>query len=423
MLEFGKVPNVDPSLRHIVSKLNSTLVAVKTFCLLKNFSQIVKQEWCTTWRSFIPELCSYSKTDQSLCETGMNILKQLSEEIFDFSKASMTSGRTKELKAAMNAEFGAIFDLCEFVIDMFIANPTSIKPSLVKMTLKTFSAFMSWIPLGYIFETTIIMKLIQNLLQEGAYRVETIKCLTEIAGLRGQAPLGKVYEEYALMMFIRIIEKMESIIQGVVLHEEYYRIPPKQQSGYENFCLQFGMLLTTFIQNHLDLIEATVAAPSANKDAVNMLLSKTKQALIYLLQLSNIPNDEIFKVCAEFWNFLANRVYTTTANESLSATPSLLLGASTFSFLSTMIKEQIFPAVMENHIGKMPKPKEVLVVEDESGNVIQEPYKDTESISLYETMKRTLIVLAILDGKTMTNIILKILGQIVPTFLMILLGI
>ena len=68
---------------------------------------------------------------------------------------------------------------------------------------------------------------------------------------------------------------------------------------------------------------------------------------------------------------------------------------------------------MENHISKMPKPKEVLVVEDESGNVIQEPYKDTESISLYETMKRTLITLAILDGKTMTQIILKILGQIV----------
>jgi len=33
VLEFGKIPNIDPSLKHIVSKLISTLVAV-FFCFL-----------------------------------------------------------------------------------------------------------------------------------------------------------------------------------------------------------------------------------------------------------------------------------------------------------------------------------------------------------------------------------------------------
>ena len=69
--------------------------------------------------------------------------------------------------------------------------------------------------------------------------------------------------------------------------------------------------------------------------------------------------------------------------------------------------------MMENHIGKMPKPKEVLIVQDESGNIIQEPYRDTESINLYETMKHTLINLAILDGKEMISKIKKTLNQIV----------
>jgi len=68
---------------------------------------------------------------------------------------------------------------------------------------------------------------------------------------------------------------------------------------------------------------------------------------------------------------------------------------------------------MENHISKMPKPREVRIVKDETGNVVEETYKDTESISLYETMKKTLIQLAILDNKSMTQIILKILGLIV----------
>lgn len=247
----------------------------------------------------------------------MNILKQLSEEIFDFSKASIASTKAKELKATMNAEFGAIFELCNFVIDLYITNPTSIKASLVKMTLKTFGAFMSWIPLGYIFETPIITKLIQNLLQENSFRVETIKCLSEIAGLRAQMNLDKPYHEFLLMMFIQIMEKMESIIQGVVLNEEYYRIPPTRQSGYETFCLQFGLLLTTFIQYQLDLIEEMLTNTQANPEAVGILMSKTNQALIYILQLSNIPNDEIFKICAEFWSFIATHVYDKTAKATL----------------------------------------------------------------------------------------------------------
>lgn len=78
-----------------------------------------------------------------------------------------------------------------------------------------------------------------------------------------------------------------------------------------------------------------------------------------------------------------------------------------------LLREKFFPSVVENHVARMPRPKEVLVVQDESGNVIQETYKDTESISLYETMKKTLITLAILDGKGMSQQILDILNRVV----------
>jgi exportin-1 len=255
----------------------------------------------------------------------MNILKQLSEEIFDFSKSSITSARAQELKTTMSTEFSAIFELCLFVIDLYITNPESIKTSLVKMTLKTFGATMSWIPLGFIFDTPIVAKLVQNLLQENFFRVETIKCLTEIAGLReqikkqqGNNPFNKAYEEFLLMMFIQIMSKMESIIQGIVLNEEYYRIPPERQGGYETFCLQFGLLLTTFMQGQIDLIEEMLSSIQANPKAIAILLNKASQALIYIMQLSNIPNDEIFKICVEFWNFISSYVYDKVANESIS---------------------------------------------------------------------------------------------------------
>ena len=41
-------------------------------------------------------------------------------------------------------------------------------------------------------------------------------------------------------------------------------------------------------------------------------------------------------------------------------------------------------------IGRMAKPEEVLVVENDQGEVVREMIKDTDSINLYKTMRETL---------------------------------
>ena len=44
-------------------------------------------------------------------------------------------------------------------------------------------------------------------------------------------------------------------------------------------------------------------------------------------------------------------------------------------------------------ISHMAKPEEVLVVENEQGEVVREFMKDTDAISLYKTMRETLVYL------------------------------
>lgn len=78
VLKLGAVSNLDKSMESILSKANSILV------------QIVKYEWCTTWKSFITDICSASKSDLVLCQNNLSILKMLSEEVFDFSKNQLT---------------------------------------------------------------------------------------------------------------------------------------------------------------------------------------------------------------------------------------------------------------------------------------------------------------------------------------------
>lgn len=52
---------------------------------------ILKQDWPHKWPSFIPDIVGASKTNETLCENSMAILRLLSEEVFDFSKDSLTA--------------------------------------------------------------------------------------------------------------------------------------------------------------------------------------------------------------------------------------------------------------------------------------------------------------------------------------------
>lgn len=116
--------------------------------------KVLKREWPKNWESFIGDIVGASKTNESLCQNNMAILKLLSEEVFDFSSGQMTQTKAKHLKDTMCSEFSQIFQLCQFVLD------NSQNVPLVAVTLETLLRFLNWIPLGYIFETKLITTLI-----------------------------------------------------------------------------------------------------------------------------------------------------------------------------------------------------------------------------------------------------------------------
>lgn len=93
--------------------------------------QIVKYEWNTTWKSFIGDICNASVKDMNICQNNFEILKILSEEIFDYSKNQMTQKQIGELKEQMNTDFTTIFQLCKFILE----NAHQAKASLVNSCL------------------------------------------------------------------------------------------------------------------------------------------------------------------------------------------------------------------------------------------------------------------------------------------------
>lgn len=152
-----------------VASDEATMRKEKTYLNKLNLAlvQILKQEWPHNWPTFITELVESSKTNLSLCENNMAILRLLSEEVFDYSAEQMTQTKIKNLKNQMCGEFSEIFKLCSEVLE------EAQKTSLIRATLETLLRFLNWIPLGYIFETTIIDLLLNRFLEAPDFRTSS----------------------------------------------------------------------------------------------------------------------------------------------------------------------------------------------------------------------------------------------------------
>ena len=139
----------------------------------------------------------------------MEILKLLSEEVFDFSSGQMTQVKAKNLKESMNNEFQQVFQLCNFIM----AN--SQNTNLINVTLETLLRFLNWIPLGYIFETELIPHLINTFLVIPVFRNVTLKCLTEIVSIN----VGS-YQDKFVILFNMAITTLKQVNKLNILIEK-----------------------------------------------------------------------------------------------------------------------------------------------------------------------------------------------------------
>ena len=118
----------------------------------------------------------------------------------------------------------------------------------------------------------------------------------------------------------------------------------------------------SFFKAHLPLMEAP------EYQQLNL------EAHAYLAKLTLVSEVEVFKICLEYWNILAADLY----NES----PFMMNSSTGRRGLYAPILTQVRLAL----IGRMAKPEEVLVVEEE-GEIIREVSKDVDAIILYKSMK------------------------------------
>lgn len=348
--------------RVLLGKLNLLLV------------QILKQEWPKHWPNFIREFVASSRTSVSLCENNMAILKLLSEEIFDYSAEAMTTVKAKNLKTQLCGEFSEIFQLCSEVLEK------AQKSSLISSTLEALLRFLKWIPLGYIFETSLIENLRTRFLTVPAFRNVTLQCLTEISSL----VIGSEYDSRFVALFTGVMESLSVMIaysRELDLARAYAHSSDDEQKLIQNL----AMFLCTCLGNHLKVLETHV-----NREVLLL-------AHMYLLKISLVDDREIFKVCLEYWTKLVSDLYNEYPFAAPIESSNMFLG----SIVHTNSRRAMYSEVLSNlrlvMVERMVKPEEVLIVEDENGEIVRESIKETDTIVLYKSMREVLVYLTHLD--------------------------
>ncbi|KAK3344026.1 CRM1 C terminal-domain-containing protein [Lasiosphaeria hispida] len=364
------------SQRTLLNKLNLVLVSV------------LKQEWPHNWPTFINEIIAACHQSLSICENNMIILRLLSEEVFDYSAEQMTSAKTRNLKTTMCAEFSQIFQLCQEILN------TAVQPSLIKATLQTLLRFCNWIPLGYIFETNLIETLRTRFLEMPEFRNITLQCLTEIGGLQTGGPgQPNSYDEQLIKMFTEVLTTISNFIPLAMDLKSTY---PQSNSRDQEFIQNLALFLCNFFGMHLPLIENL-----PNRDFIT-------HGHYYLIRISQIDDREIFKICLDYWLKLVQELYEEMQSLPISDMNNMSMGslqtggAPNPTLLTNYpLRKHKYNEILSNlrvvMIEKMVRPEEVLIVENDEGEIVREFVKETDTVQLYKTIRECLVYLTHLD--------------------------
>lgn len=138
----------------------------------------------------------------------------------------------------------------------------------------------------------------------------------------------------------------------------------------------------------------------------------------YLIRISQIDDREIFKICLEYWTKLVQELYEEMQGLPITdLNPLINMGVSGLSnggaphpnvLANYPLRKHKYNEVLSNlrqvMIEKMVRPEEVLIVENDEGEIVREFVKESDTIQLYKTSRECLVYLTHLDVVDTENI-------------------
>lgn len=124
------------------------------------------------------------------------------------------------------------------------------------------------------------------------------------------------------------------------------------------------------------------------------------------MRISQINDREIFKICLDYWLKLVQEMYDEMQTLPITDVNPMLgmagVGAPNPNMMQNYpLRKHKYKEVLSNlrqvMIERMVRPEEVLVVENDEGEIVREFVKESDTVQLYKTIRECLVYLTHLD--------------------------
>lgn len=138
------------------------------------------------------------------------------------------------------------------------------------------------------------------------------------------------------------------------------------------------------------------------------------------MRISQIDDREIFKICLDYWLKLVQELYEEMQSLPMAEANPMLgmagVGAQAPGLSNSYpLRKHKYKEVLTNlrqvMIERMVRPEEVLVVENDEGEIVREFVKESDTVQLYKTIRECLVYLTHLDVLDTENIMTEKLAR------------
>lgn len=363
----------------LVMKMNAVLVS------------IAKHEYPYRWPSFVSDIVSMANPSQpATVENSISILGILGEEVFAFGERTMTKKWVEKKRAALKTDFELIYMFAMQVLEK------ATDASLVTLTLQTIEKYLHFVDPELVFRDDIL-SYVSSLVQHAPLRDASIEFLTEVLSI---APTSNSVFEARQRATVSAI--FNSVLPSVIndlptqhseLANRIASVFSKGRNSGRDFVRTFCIFLVTIHKNYFKAIAHNTSLVLA---AHQMLVG-----------ITHVPDKEILKICIDYWRWLGLRL-----NRARTGGPSEDgdLGRQFFRTVQALLSEEL-KNVRFALIRHMPKPEEVVIVENENGEVVSITMQDVEALEMYADVREALWFFTRLDPADTVNILVALMAR------------
>lgn len=344
--------------------------------------EIIKREWPEKWPTLIPDLLAASRGECWVCQNTFELLGTLVDAVFNEPK-NLVSKQVEYLQRQLRSEFPAIFELTVSILEKVAAGDISVPSALIVSSLTMLEQMLPQVPLGYLLEqgtAELLCKYVETQFNAGVLRI--FRELLEREA--GEAEQGR---------FIEAVRKV--FVHTSAFAEKYFQEFEKVYQGrLRGHYSALSERDTTVVK---ELVLFFTAAYGHSKQ-LEKLGCNTVSPLGPMLEMSEVEDSELFRLCSEFWHRLVKELYLEFPFSPAPAKQPAGLRRARYA--------GVLPKVARVMVLQMSRPEEVLIREDDDGELVLEKLSETEQLAHCREMKETLFNISSLISGGLSSFLL-----------------